>query len=271
MPDPITIAALSLQAAQGVGKAIFGATQRRNSKRQLDALRKEQGKNQYIPSAIIKRALEPIDQSLIEAQQMGDERRTAQGIGAASTAGSRGLTAVLPSLLESERISELNRNATYAQAKIDGQRELGAAQEALRREKGNLINQGVLAQTAELGAGQQNIFGGLSDIGIAGLYGAKYLKSDGLNVEDPSKDLMEEDIKAGSTKMDKDYPSLRDPRIMNDPRLTEEDPLPTDPDGFFDINDYTWNPFSKKFEKKEFDIKDYTWNHFSKKFEKKKK
>jgi hypothetical protein len=250
MPDPITIAALSLQAAQGVGKAIFGATQRRNSKRQLDALRKEQEKNQYIPSAIIKRALEPIDQSLIEAQQMGDERRTAQGIGAASTAGSRGLTAVLPSLLESERISELNRNATYAQAKIDGQRELGAAQEALRREKGNLINQGVLAQTAELGAGQQNIFGGLSDIGMAGLYGAKYLKSDGLDVEDPSKDLMEEDIKAGSTKMDKDYPSLRDPRIMSDPRLTEEDPLPTDPDGFFDINDYTWNPFSKKFEKK---------------------
>ena len=167
--DPITTG-IALQAAAGIGKSIFGLSQRSKSKKALAELNKKQLANQYIPSAIIQAAREPISQEFIEAQSMGDQRRTAQGIGAASLAGSRGVTAVLPSLLESERVSEVNRNALYNQARVEAQKQLGTYQEALRQEKGGIINQGIAAQAARLGAGQTNIFNGLMDIGTSGVY-----------------------------------------------------------------------------------------------------
>lgn len=176
--DPIT-AGIALQAAAGIGKSIFGLSQRSKSKKALAELNKKQLANQYIPSAIIQAAREPISQEFIEAQSMGDQRRTAQGIAAASLAGSRGVTAVLPSLLESERVSEMNRNALYNQARVDAQKQLGTYQEALRQERGDLINEGIAAQAARLGAGQKNIFNGLMDIGTSGVYLAdKYKKTD---------------------------------------------------------------------------------------------
>ena len=167
--DPITTG-IALQAATGIGKSIFGLSQRSKSKKALAELNKKQLANQYIPSAIIQAAREPISQEFIEAQSMGDQRRTAQGIGAASLAGSRGVTAVLPSLLESERVSEVNRNALYNQARVEAQKQLGTYQEALRQERGDIINQGIAAQSARLGAGQENLFNGLMDIGTSGVY-----------------------------------------------------------------------------------------------------
>jgi hypothetical protein len=167
--DPITTG-IALQAAAGIGKSIFGLSQRSKSKKALAELNKKQLANQYIPSAIIQAAREPISQEFIEAQSMGDQRRTAQGTAAASLAGSRGVSAVLPSLLESERVSEVNRNALYNQARVEAQKQLGTYQEALRQERGNVINEGIAAQAARLGAGQTNVFNGIMDIGTSGVY-----------------------------------------------------------------------------------------------------
>ena len=168
MPDPLTIGALA-QGAIGLGKSIFGATQAAKARRRLRQLEKERPKG-YIPSAILERAAEPIAEEFMEAQEQGAQRRTSQAIGALSQGGSRALLAGLPQIVDQERLGEVQRTGRYEQARQDALGVKGAAQERIRQEARQDFLRKVAAEQNAMGAGTQNIFTGLEDLGEAGLY-----------------------------------------------------------------------------------------------------
>lgn len=167
--DPLTIGAIAQGVVEG-GKALFGASQRKRARKALSDLQNERKLHQYIPSAVVQRAAEPIAEKFMEAQEMGAQRRTAQSMNALGQAGSRGLMSGLPQVLESERVGEQQRAGMYEQERIAANAALASAQENLRREQRQDWQNQVSAQAAELGAGQQNIFSGLSGIGEAALF-----------------------------------------------------------------------------------------------------
>jgi len=190
--DPITTGAIIGGLVEG-GKALFGAGQRSRAKRALERLEKERPKG-YIPSAILERANEPIAEEFIEAQEMGDQRLTSQGIGALQSGGSRAILGGLPNLVDMERQRRMQRTGQYEQARRDALGMKGAAQERIRQEERQDWQNQVAAQTAELGAGQQNIGQGLTGIGEAALFGAmgKMGKVGGADDVDVTKDATEQ-------------------------------------------------------------------------------
>lgn len=158
-----------LQAAVGLGKSIFGGIQAQRARERLEELEKTRPKG-YVPSAIIQRASEPIAEEFMEAQEMGDQRRTSQGIATLSQAGARGILGGLPSLTEQARRGQMQRMGQYEQARRDALGILGGAQERVRQEERQDFLSKVAAERAAMGAGTQNIFTGADDIGQAGLF-----------------------------------------------------------------------------------------------------
>ena len=179
--DPLTLGA-GLQGVLGLGKSIFGGIQAQKARKRLEELEKQRPKS-YVPSAIIQRASEPIAEEFMEAQEMGDQRRTSQGIAALSQAGARGILGGLPSLTEQARRGQMQRMGQYEQARRDALGILGGAQERVRQEERQDFLSQVAAERAAMGAGTQNIFTGADDIAQAGLFYA----TDGKSSYDPSK------------------------------------------------------------------------------------
>lgn len=162
----------AVQGALGIGQSIFGMSQRKQAKEQLAELRKN-APNLTLPPSLRKLADEPVAEEYMEAQELGAQRRTAQGIDALSRGGSRSL-ANLPQILESERIGEQQRAGQYEQMRKGALSQLGAAEERLRDLKVGQHQAEVDAARQSLEAGQQNIFGGLGQVGR----GAAFLDED---------------------------------------------------------------------------------------------
>jgi hypothetical protein len=86
----------------------------------------KQEPKRYIASAILERAKEPIAEEFMQAQEMGAQRRTSQGIGALSQGGSRAILGGLPQIADQERMGEMQRAGQYEQARQDALGTLGA-------------------------------------------------------------------------------------------------------------------------------------------------
>ena len=174
--DPLSLGAL-IQGGVGLAKGITGGFQASRARKRLKELEKQEPKR-YIASAILERAKEPIAEEFMQAQEMGAQRRTSQGIGALSQGGSRAILGGLPQIADQERMGEMQRAGQYEQARQDALGTLGAAQtnliEANRRDWMNKV----LAQTQQMSAGTQNMMTGLTDIGKAGLIYASKDKDD---------------------------------------------------------------------------------------------
>lgn len=166
--DPLTIGAAA-QGLVGLGKSIFGASQASKARRRLKQLEKERPKG-YIPSAILELANEPIAEEFMQQQEDSAARRTSEGVGALSQGGSRTLLGGLPSLMDAERQGQMQRTGMYEQARRDALGAKGAAQERIRQEERQDFLRQVAAQTEQMGAGTQNIFTGLEDIGEGALF-----------------------------------------------------------------------------------------------------
>lgn len=204
--DPVSLGAL-IQGGVGLAKGITGGFQASRARKRLKELEKQEPKR-YIASAILERAKEPIAEEFMQAQEMGAQRRTSQGIGALSQGGSRAILGGLPQIADQERMGEMQRAGQYEQARQDALGTLGAAQtnliEANRRDWMNKV----LAQTQQMGAGTQNIMTGLTDIGKAGLIYASKDKDDDDSTLPPADIKLPDDDLLGSS-------------VMDDPKLEE--------------------------------------------------
>ena len=205
--DPLSLGAL-IQGGVGLAKGITGGFQASRARKRLKELEKQEPKR-YIASAILERAKEPIAEEFMQAQEMGAQRRTSQGIGALSQGGSRAILGGLPQIADQERMGEMQRAGQYEQARQDALGTLGAAQtnliEANRRDWMNKV----LAQTQQMGAGTQNIMTGLTDIGKAGLiYGMGDRFSKLASKATPTDTTLPDDDLLGSS-------------VMDDPKLEE--------------------------------------------------
>ena len=168
--DPITLALISsgIQAAAGIGKTAFGASQRARGKRALaqayeapTGTPKEYAEmlQQARASEVAQRRIDEINRSMATstaALQRAGARGVIGGIGAVTEAGARGKTAALTAQ-QQEIMRALERSTIGAE-----------------RERSRQINRQIreenLAQAA-IQAGTQNIAGGLGDIGMAAISG----------------------------------------------------------------------------------------------------
>lgn len=203
--DPLSLGAL-IQGGVGLAKGITGGFQASRARKRLKELDKQEPKR-YIASAILERAKEPIAEEFMEAQEMGAQRRTSQGIGALSQGGSRAILGGLPQIADQERMGEMQRAGQYEQARQDALGTLGAAQtnliEANRRDWMNKV----LAQTQQMGAGTQNIMTGLTDIAKAGLTYGIGKEGDGSTKTTTDTKLPDDGLLSSS--------------VMDDPKLEE--------------------------------------------------
>ena len=168
--DPITLALISsgIQAAAGIGKTAFGASQRARGKRALaqayeapTGTPKEYAEmlQQARASEVAQRRIDEINRSMATstaALQRAGARGVIGGIGAVTEAGARGKTAALTAQ-QQEIMRALERST------------IGAERERSRQINRQLREEG-LAQAA-IQAGTQNIAGGLGDIGMAAISG----------------------------------------------------------------------------------------------------
>jgi len=214
--DALTLGAL-IQGGVGLAKSITGGFQASRARKRLKELEKQEPKR-YISSAILERAKEPIAEEFMEAQEMGAQRRTSQGIGALSQGGSRAILGGLPQIADQERMGEMQRAGQYEQARQDALGTLGAAQtnliEANRRDWMNKV----LAQTQQMGAGTQNIMTGLTDIAKAGLTYATGKDGDGSKKTTTDTKLPDDGLLSSSAM---DGPKLEEAGIDMDFKKTE--------------------------------------------------
>ena len=183
--DPITLALISsgIQAATGIGKAAFGASQTARGKRALarayeapTGTPKEYAEmlQQARASEVAQRRIDEINRSMATstaALQRAGARGVIGGIGAVTEAGARGKTAALTAQ-QQEIMRALERST------IGGERERSRQVSRQLREEG-------LAQAA-IQAGTQNIAGGLGDSGIATISG---IEAAGMKKPDLNTDL----------------------------------------------------------------------------------
>ena len=173
--DPITLALISsgIQAATGIGKAAFGASQTARGKKALEqayeaptGTPKEYAEmlQQARASEVAQRRIDEINRSMATstaALQRAGARGVIGGIGAVTEAGARGKTAALTAQ-QQEIMRALERST------------IGAERERSRQVSRQLREEG-LAQAA-IQAGTQNIAGGLGDIGMAAISGVEAAK-----------------------------------------------------------------------------------------------
>lgn len=159
--DPVTISLLALQGATGLGKTIYGATQRAGGRKALsDAYVAPTGRpkeyaemlTQARESDVRQRQLDEINKAMAtstEALQRAGSRGVIGGIGAVTEASIKGRTGVMEQQQE-DIMKALERGIQGAES----QRTREVARET--RERGEA--------TAAISAGTQNVVGGLSDI-----------------------------------------------------------------------------------------------------------
>lgn len=163
--DPITTALLVAQAASGIGKTIYGASQATQGRRALDsAYQAPTGKpkeyaemlRQARESDVAQRRLDEINRSMATstaALQRSGARGVIGGIGAVTEAGSKAKTAAL-----TEQQREIMRALEYNVQGAEAERNRQIDRETRERTE---------AQTA-ITAGVQNVTSGLSDLVTAG-------------------------------------------------------------------------------------------------------
>ena len=215
--DPITLALISsgVQAATGIGKAAFGASQRARGKRALaqayeapTGTPKEYAEmlQQARASEVAQRRIDEINRSMATstaALQRAGARGVIGGIGAVTEAGARGKTAALTAQ-QQEIMRALERSTIGAE-----------------RERSRQINRQIreenLAQAA-IQAGTQNIAGGLGDIGMAAISGIeaagmmKKPKSDG----DDDLEVAQLEFDRDKYEIDPAYRAFIDKQRMED-------------------------------------------------------
>lgn len=159
--DPVTISLLALQGATGLGKTIYGATQRAAGRKGLeDAYVAPTGRpkeyaemlSQARESAVRQRQLDEINKSMAtstEALQRAGSRGVIGGIGAVTEAGIKGRTGVL-----GQEQADIMRALEFGIQGAEKERTRNIARETRDRAEA----------TAAISAGTQNIVGGLSDI-----------------------------------------------------------------------------------------------------------
>ena len=169
--DPLTLALIAsgAQAATGIGKAAFGASQSARGRKALaNAYEAPTGKpseyaellKQARASDLAQRRVDEINRSMASstaALQQAGSRGVIGGIGAVTEAGSRAKTGVL-SQQQAEIMRALERGT------------VGAEYERRRQVDRQNQERGVAQRAIE--AGVQNIAGGLGDIGSAAITGA---------------------------------------------------------------------------------------------------
>jgi len=159
---PLAIPAIA-QGVMGLGQSIFGMSQARKAREAIKEIQKN-APNIRIPTAIRQLADEPIAEEYMEAQELGAQRRTATAIDALGRGGSRSL-GILPSVMEQERVGEQQRAGQYEQMRQSALSALGQAEDTkLVREMDQYAREIGAARQSQM-AGQQNIFGGLGQIG----------------------------------------------------------------------------------------------------------
>lgn len=163
--DPITTALLVAQAASGIGKTIYGASQATQGRRALDsAYQAPTGKpkeyaemlRQARESDVAQRRLDEINRSMstsTAALQRAGARGVIGGIGAVTEAGSKAKTAAL-----TDQQREIMRALEYNVQGAEAERNRQIDRETRERTE---------AQTA-ITAGVQNVTSGLSDLVTAG-------------------------------------------------------------------------------------------------------
>ena len=176
--DPVTMSLLALQGAAGVGKAVYGASQRARGKRALsEAYTAPTGKPkeyaellaQARQSDVRQRQLDEINKSMAtstEALQRAGSRGVLGGIGAVTEAGIKGRTGVLGQQ-QADIMAAMRANIQGA----ENQRTRDIAREG--RERGEA--------TAAIAAGTQNVIGGLTDIAKTAMVGMDAMGNGGEN------------------------------------------------------------------------------------------
>lgn len=154
-------------------KGISGANQRKRARKELERLN-EMRPTAVVPTAIQRLADEPIAEELMEAQRLGDQRRTSQSLSALSKGGARTLIGGTPALAEAERISELERMGNYEMARKQALSQLGDYQWAADMENRNMWRDQVAGAQNELGAGNLNVMGSI-DTALGSLGGIEAL------------------------------------------------------------------------------------------------
>jgi hypothetical protein len=159
--DPVTISLLALQGATGLGKTIYGATQRAGGRKALsDAYVAPTGRPkeyaemlaQARESDVRQRQLDEINKAMAtstEALQRAGSRGVIGGIGAVTEAGIKGRTGVL-----GQQQEDIMRALEFGIQGAERERTRDVARETAERAEA----------TAAISAGTQNIVGGLSDI-----------------------------------------------------------------------------------------------------------
>jgi len=176
--DPVTISLLALQGATGLGKTIYGATQRAAGRKGLeDAYVAPTGKPkeyaellaQARQSDVRQRQLDEINKSMAtstEALQRAGSRGVIGGIGAVTEAGIKGRTGVLGQQ-QADIMAAMRANIQGA----ENQRTRDVARE----------NRDRAEATAAISAGTQNIVGGLTDIAKTAMVGMDAMGEGGEN------------------------------------------------------------------------------------------
>ena len=171
MPDPITIGAAATSLLGGAYRGIQGIRQQRDARRALEGL-EGQEPDIYVPSSIRQRAIEPISQQLLTAEQEAAARRTAESVGALQKAGARGIIGGVNRVMDSERADQRARTARNEQERRSALGALGAAEMDVQGRKMTNYLQKIQAAQRALEAGQQNVAGALD---VPSQLGQQYL------------------------------------------------------------------------------------------------
>ena len=151
------------QGLMGLGQSIFGMSQASEAKKAIKEIQKN-APNIRIPTAIRELVNEPVAEELMREERLGLQRRTSSAIDALGRGGSRSL-GLLPSVLENERMGVNLLTGKYEQARQNALQSYAQAQDTkLAREMDQYARDIDAARQSQM-AGQQNIFGGLGQIG----------------------------------------------------------------------------------------------------------
>lgn len=166
-----------IQGALGLGQVGFGIAQRMQANRELRELNKNRP-NLGVPAAAMELADEPVAQELIQQQADERRRRTSQAIGAAGKGGTRALLGALQPTLDSERMAQRKDNAAIQQSRKNALGQLAQYQQRITELENQRWSNQVAGARGELGASQENIFGGFGQIGRGVNYLLKKMPDD---------------------------------------------------------------------------------------------
>jgi len=169
LPAPAIISSI-LDLGLGIGRTVFGTQQRNQARADLEDLK---GKRPaaYITEATRRLANEPLTEELVQQLSDSRARRMSQTLGAVSASDPASVAFTAQRAADVDRMTELQDVATLEQERKRALERLGAEESALQKTKYDRWLSQVEGAKAELGAGQENIYGGAAKMGKAIAYG----------------------------------------------------------------------------------------------------